>query len=305
MLNNLTPADLDAFVSVAETGSFRQSAQALGVSQPTVSARIRHLEAVLGVRLFHRTTRRVVITEAGERLRGRVERMVLETRALLKEFREEAHLGRGRVTVGASPSAAAAFLPRVIGDFRRRHPGIEVVLHDDFFGQVMDRVLRGDVDMAVSPYVGDETPFIVEPILTDTVMLAVRDDHPLAGRSSVTLAQIGAERLISMPPESAAWAYTRRAFERAGVDYAPVFMTRYALTLVNLVKQGVGVGLVAGMVARVLDMTGLKLLPVADADLTRKVSIIQARDRAVSPAAEAFRETLRRAAGAAVSGRAR
>lgn len=87
---NLSPADLDAFVAVAETGSFRQAAQTLGVSQPTISARIRHLEAVLGVRLFHRTTRRVVITDAGERLRGRVERMVLETRALLREFREEA-----------------------------------------------------------------------------------------------------------------------------------------------------------------------------------------------------------------------
>ena len=67
---NLSPADLDAFVAVAETGSFRQAAQTLGVSQPTISARIRHLEAVLGVRLFHRTTRRVVITDAGERLRN-------------------------------------------------------------------------------------------------------------------------------------------------------------------------------------------------------------------------------------------
>lgn len=293
---NLSPADLDAFIAVAETGSFRQAAQTLGVSQPTISARIRHLEAVLGVRLFHRTTRRVVITDAGERLRGRVERMVLETRALLREFREEAHLGRGRVTVGASPSAAAAILPRVIGEFRRRHPAVEVVLFDDFFGQVMDRVMRGEVDLAVSPFVGDETPFRIDPLLTDTVMLAVREDHALAARESVTLAEIGAERLISMPPESAAWAYTRRAFEDAGVDYAPVFMTRYALTLVNLVKEGVGVGLVAGLVARVLDMRGLKLLPVADVDLTRRVSLIRARDRALTPAAQAFCDLLRQTA---------
>ncbi|MAO54302.1 MAG: hypothetical protein CMM61_01205 [Rhodospirillaceae bacterium] len=296
MLMNLSPADLDAFVSVAESGSFRQAARDLGVSQPTISARIRHLEAVLGVSLFHRTTRRVVITEAGERLRGRVERMILETRALVREFREEAHLGRGRVVVGASPSAAAAFLPGVLGEFQRRHPEIEVVLLDDFFGQVMDRVIRGDVDMAVSPFDGDDTPFVVEPLLTDTVMLAVREDHPLAARESVTLTEIGAERLISMPPESAAWAYTRRAFEGAGVDYAPVLMTRYALTLVNLVKEGVGVGLVAGLVARVLDMRGLKLLPVADVDLTRRVSVIQARDRTLTPAAQAFRDLMQRTA---------
>lgn len=142
-LINITPADLDAFLSVAETSSFRQSAQMLGISQPSVSARIQHLEAVLGVRLFDRTTRRVVITDAGERLRGRVERMVLETRALVREFREEQNLQRGSVVVGASPSVAAGFLPAVIGEFQRRWPDVEVVLLDDFFGQVLDRVSRG------------------------------------------------------------------------------------------------------------------------------------------------------------------
>ncbi len=298
MLINLSPADLDAFVSVAETGSFRQSAQMLGVSQPTVSARIRHLEAVLGVRLFDRTTRRVVITDAGERVRGRVERMMLETRALLREFREEAQLQRGRVTVGASPSVAAGFLPRVVAEFQRRYPQIEVVLLDDFFGQVMDRVSRGDVDMAVSPFVGDETAFEVEPLLKDDFMLAVPETHPLAAKDRVTLEDVAAEKLVSMPPESAAWALLRRAFDRAGVDYAPAFMTRYSLTLVSLVKQGVGIGLVTGMLSKVLDMRGIRLMPVEGADLTRTIMILRGRDRAVSPAAQAFRDMLVRTARA-------
>ena len=63
------------------------------------------------------------------------ERMVVDMRNLVREFRDEAHLGRGRVVVGASPSVAAAFLPKVIAEFQRRRPGIEVVLVDDFFGQ--------------------------------------------------------------------------------------------------------------------------------------------------------------------------
>ena len=269
-----------------------------GVSQPTVSARIRHLEAVLGVRLFDRTTRRVVITDAGERLRGRVERMMLETRALLREFREEAQLQRGRVTVGASPSVAAGFLPRVVAEFQRRYPQIEVVLLDDFFGQVMDRVSRGDVDMAVSPFVGDETAFEVEPLLKDDFMLAVPETHPLAAKDRVTLEDVAAEKLVSMPPESAAWALLRRAFDRAGVDYAPAFMTRYSLTLVSLVKQGVGIGLVTGMLSKVLDMRGIRLMPVEGADLTRTIMILRGRDRAVSPAAQAFRDMLVRTARA-------
>jgi len=295
MLINLTPADLDAFVSVAETGSFRQSAQRLGVSQPTVSARIRHLEAVLKVKLFHRTTRRVVITEAGERLRARVERMVLETRALMAEFREEAHLQRGRVTIGASPSVAASFLPGVISDFQHRWPDVEVVLLDDFYGQVLDRVTRGEVDLVVSPFVSDEGAFIFEPLMEDVFRLAVPRGHALAGRASVTLAEVAAENLIAMPPESAAWAVVRTAFAAAGIDYAPAMLTRYSLTLVSLIKQGLGVGLVTEMLSRAIDMRELTLLPVADADLTRRIGIVRARDRALSPAAQAFHELLLRA----------
>ena len=109
---------------------------------------------------------------------------------------------------------------------------------------------------------------------------------------------VAAEKLVSMPPESAAWALLRRAFDRAGVDYAPAFMTRYSLTLVSLVKQGVGIGLVTGMLSKVLDMRGIRLMPVEGADLTRTIMILRGRDRAVSPAAQAFRDMLVRTARA-------
>ena len=205
---------------------------------------------------------------------------------------------RGRVTVGASPSVAAEFLPRVIAEFQRRYPQIEVVLLDDFFGQVMDRVSRGDVDMAVSPFVGDETAFEVEPLLKDDFMLAVPETHPLAAKDRVTLEDVAAEKMVSMPPESAAWALLRRAFDQAGVEYSPAFMTRYSLTLVSLVKQGVGIGLVTGMLSKVLDMRDIRLIPVEGADLTRTIMILRGRDRAVSPAAQAFRDMLVRTARA-------
>ncbi len=287
-LINISPGDLDAFIMVAETSSFRAAARQLGISQPSVSSRIQHLEAVLGVRLFDRTTRRVVITDAGQRLRGRVERMVVDLRALLREFREEAHLGRGQVVVGASPSVAAAFLPAVIAEFQRRRPGIEVVLLDDFFGQVLDRVTRGEVDFAVTPVVIRDESLAYEPLVTDVFRLAVPEGHRLAKRDSVTLADIAGENLMSMPPESAAWAIFRRAFAQAGVEYVPTFQTRDSVTLFSLVKQGVGVGLVTEMLSSVLDMSGIRLLPVSDADLTRTIGIVRARDRTPTPAADAL-----------------
>ena len=144
---------LKTLIAIAEHGSFAAAGDAIGLTQSAVSLHVKALEEDLETKLFDRTTRRVVITDAGQRLRGRVERMVVDMRNLVREFRDEAHLGRGRVVVGASPSVAAAFLPKVIAEFQRRRPGIEVVLVDDFFGQVLDRVTRGEVDLAVTPVV--------------------------------------------------------------------------------------------------------------------------------------------------------
>lgn len=293
---NLSPTDLDTFISVAETGNFRQSARDLGISQPTVSARIHHLEDVLGVRLFHRTTRRVTITEAGERLRVRVERMVLETRALLAEFRDEARLAGGRLTIGASPSVGASLLPRALGAFRKRWPDVELVLIDDFYGQALDRIRSGDVDFAVSPFVSDDPVFRFDPLMEDDFRLGVAVDHPFAARESVSLAEIDPGTLISMPPESAAWATIRRAFNQAGLDYAPAFLARYSLTMVSMIRERLGIGLVSVLAMQALDRTGVRLVPVREGPIIREIGIISARDRAATPAASAFREMLLRMA---------
>lgn len=289
---NLSPSDLDAFISVAETGSFRRSAEQLHVSQPTISARIRHLEDALRVKLFHRTTRRVVITEAGERLRGRVERMVIETRALVKEFREEAELQRGRIVIGASPSVASGFLPSVIGAYRARWPDMEVVLVDDIFGQALERVKTGEVDLAVCPYASADKTYICDLLFTDSFQLAVPADHRLTKLDRITLADFADEKLIAMPPESAAWATFRSAYASVGQDFTPSLLTRYSSTMVSMVREKLGVGLLSGLDAKNLNMKNVVLLPVSDVDLSRNIGIVRANDREMSAAAGAFRELL-------------
>jgi DNA-binding transcriptional LysR family regulator len=218
--------------------------------------------------------------------------MVLETRALLTEFREEAQLQRGRLTVGASPSVASSYLPAVIGDYRRRWPDIEIALIDDFYGQALDRLQNGQVDLVVAPLASGAEAYICEPLLDDVFKLAVPDHHRLASRDEVALADFADEPQITMPPESAAWATLRSAFAKAGQDLTPAYMTRFSLTLVSMVREGLGVGLVSGLLSRTLDMRGVTLLPVADADLTRHIGIVRARDRAPNPASDAFRELL-------------
>src|SRR5258708_17394403 len=163
LLINVSPADLEAFLAVAEPGSFSRSAALLVLSQPAVAARIKHLEDVLGVTLFHRTSRRVTISESGERLRIRLERTMGELRMLLKEFDDEAGLRKGRVRIGASPSVAASFLPAAISQFNMRWPGIEIALLDDFYGRDLARLSQGEVDFAVIPFDHATEEFHFEP----------------------------------------------------------------------------------------------------------------------------------------------
>ena len=285
---NLSPADIQAFLSIAETGSFSDTGIALGLSQPAVSSRISHLEQMLGVPLFHRSTRRVTITHAGERLRIRLEHAMAELRGLVGELQDEANLRRGRVTLGASPSVASGFLAGVISRFHAEHPNVEIVLNDDFYGHVLDRLSRGEVDLAVIPFEPDEETFEFELLFTDRFLLAVPLHHRLAGRKTVVLKDLMAERLVTMPTFSAAWSTIKRAYDQAGLPFNPSMQTRNSLTTIALVREGFGVAFITELLARTVPVQGLVLLQVGSANLERRVGIVTLKGRALLPAVSAL-----------------
>ena len=290
---NLSPAEIEAFLSLSETGSFSRTGAALGLSQPAVSARISHLEQTLGVPLFNRTTRRVTITAAGERLRVRLDRAVTELRGLMEELRDEANLRRGRITIGASPSVAAAFLADAVSRFHTLYPEIEIVLQDDFYGHALDRLLSGEVDLAVIPFEPGGEAFEFELLLTDRFLLAVATGHALARKRTVSMADLAFEPLVTMPPESAAWSTVKRAFEQAGLPFRPALQTRNSLTIMALVRAGYGVSFVTELLACTWPAPGITLREVGSAHLRRRVGIISTKGRAFLPTAEAFRTVLR------------
>lgn len=290
---SVTPAEIEAFLSLAETGSFSRTGLALGLSQPAVSARIRHLERVVGVPLFNRTTRRVTITAAGDRLRARLDHTMVQLRGAIEELRDEANLQRGRLTVGASPSVAAAFVAEVVGRFHVLHPRIEVALQDDFYGHALDRLRTGEVDLVVTPVEGGLESFDVEPLLVDRFLLAVAANHALARKPEVTMEDLRREALITMPPETVLWTTIKRAFEHAGLAFRPAMQTRNLLTVMPLVRAGYGVAFVNELQARLLPMAGITTREVSGANLRRHVGIIASRGRVPHPAVEAFKILLR------------
>ncbi|KWV57628.1 hypothetical protein AS156_38620 [Bradyrhizobium macuxiense] len=292
-LINISPADLEAFLTVAESGSFSRSAATLGLSQPAVSARIKHLEDVLGVTLFHRTSRRVAISESGERLRIRLERTMGELRGLLKEFDAEAGLRKGRIRIGASPSIASSFLPTALAQFNKRWPEIELSLQDDFYGRDLARLAKGEVDFAVIPFDQSTEQFRFEGLLRDSFAPIVPKTHRLASKKRVTLADLAKEPLVTVPPESAAWATLKAAFGKAGIAFHPHFQTRSALSAVAMVRAGMGVGFLTRLGREQIMTNDVTTLALADFEIGRNVGIVTVQGRTLSRAATTLCKVLR------------
>ncbi len=289
---NIGPDELETFIAVSELGSFRRAAEKLGVSQPSVTSRLQRLENVLGVRLLNRTTRRVTTTEAGERLRLRAEHTVTELRSLVQEFRDEAALRRGRVTIAAASSVAASVLPPVIQQFAQTNPGITVTLIDEFVGPVLQHVSAATADLAVVPFAGTSAEYDFEPLFHDEFLVVAPRNHPLARREVVDFEQIARYPLLMLPRETAIWNTIRDEFERRNLKFEPAFQAYNLFTLVGLVEVGLGLSLLPKIIAPRLNLNTVTTIRISGG-VRRNIGIVTLRGRALPPAVNAFIRSLR------------
>ena len=136
--------DLETFLTVAELGSFSRAAEMLGVSQPSITSRVQRLELSLGTTLLARTTRRIVVTDAGERLRTTADTALLDLRILLRTFRAEAETRKThRMTLAATPLLAAVVLLPIIRRYMQSHAHADIKLHDVTVQQALAELTSG------------------------------------------------------------------------------------------------------------------------------------------------------------------
>src|SRR5436305_215807 len=175
---------LAAFCAVVERKSFSQAAEQLGVTQPAVSLQVRSLERRLGQQLLDRSGRRVVPTEAGERLyRGAQRLLALEEQVLDDVAGTELEAVTGRLQVGASTGPAAIVVPLLLCEFQRRNPRVRVELTVSDTQSVVDQVAERQLELGIVGAARRHRSVGYEPFLRDEVILACPPDHPFAGRS--------------------------------------------------------------------------------------------------------------------------
>jgi DNA-binding transcriptional LysR family regulator len=143
----MTLRQLEVFLAIARAGSYRQGAEALHTSQPALSQHVRELEGELGVRLFDRLSRGVILTEAGRLLEERANRVFATLTDVREVLGELQGLRRGSLLVGASTTPGIYVLPAVIGEFRRRHPGIDLRLRIANSRVIEEAIRAHEVDL--------------------------------------------------------------------------------------------------------------------------------------------------------------
>ncbi|MFQ2917768.1 LysR family transcriptional regulator [Aeromonas allosaccharophila] len=151
---NVSLRHLRAFVAVAKTESFTAAAGILHLTQPSLTKAIRELEEELGLSLFERTTRKVLLTPYGIAFLPSAQQLLNKLDLALKNLQEQANGLRGTIRVAAGAAISTTLLPVVISTFARRYPNITIHLFNDTSGGVMRRVGAGEVDLGIGSYTG-------------------------------------------------------------------------------------------------------------------------------------------------------
>ncbi len=275
-------------IAVAETSNFTRAAERCRVVQSALSHQIAALERELGARLFERTSRRVRLTPAGEAFLP-VARDCLEAadraRAVVAAAAGEV---LGRLAIGAIPTVTAVDLPAALKHYRRRHPRVRITLTSAGSKDLIDRVRQGTVDVAFLGLPPRAEPKGVQtrPLGGGELVAVVAPDHHRT-ETEVDLRSLADEPFIDFRPGHGGRAQSDEAFAAAGVHREVPFEVSSADFMVDLVRQGLGVGMLpAAYAPRFPD---LRVIRLRDAP-TRVEHLIW--DNRPSPAATAFLDLL-------------
>lgn len=280
---------LEHFAAVAETGNFTRAAERVRLSQSALSASIRALERELGTDLFERTTRTVRLTAAGTTLRSSAHRILGEVAHARHRVADVTELETGELAVGVVQTLTAVDVPELLAAFHRRYPGVEIALWEAPVVELVRELRGGRLDLAYIARDASELPGDVEVLQTFEEELAVicEPGHPLAGRESVSLAELAAEPFVDFQAGPGLQTVIEGLCARASLPRRIRFRVGQMNQLLSLVGHGLGIAIVPEPIAR---RSGLAVVGISDPRAHRHLALV-ARGRVPSnPAARALLE---------------
>lgn len=294
---------LQAFVAVAETGSFSAAGQRLHLTQPAISKRIATLEQQLGSPLFDRVGRKISLTHAGQSLLPNAKRILREVAAAQQAIADLQGEVQGTLSMVTSHHIGLHRLPPALRHFTERYPEVKLDLHFLDSEQAYDEILQGRYELGAVTLAPEAVAQVAhEKIWTDELLFAAAHNHPLAERESLQLGDLSPWQAI-MPD---AQTYTTRLVRQLFKNHHQTLEINMVTNHLDTIKMMLSIGLGWGVLPRSLLGDGqLRILNVQHPPLNRDLGIIYHRQRNLSNAARAFLQRIRRFTSEAESFKAR
>jgi DNA-binding transcriptional LysR family regulator len=282
---DLTSRQLQTVLALAEYGSFIAAASLLKTSQPAVTRTIKHVEDVLGIKLFDRSTRSVQITAAGKEFVAVAARIQNDLKITLRSMRELSDQRRGQIIISSIMSVANGKLPGLVSAYRLDHPGIELHVRDGVHGTVVEDVRSGASDFGIT-YLDDlPDPFQSVRVGREDFTVVLPKNHELARKTTLSLSDLKDVPLVSLPSDSRTRRVIDGAASSVGLTLNHVVTVSQFATMLGFVRAGIGLAIAPKSGVASFLGKELSAVPIRGRPLARDLGIITLKEREPSPAA--------------------
>jgi DNA-binding transcriptional LysR family regulator len=279
---------VQAFVALAEHGSFRKAAVALFISQTALTRRLQNLEAFLGVKLVERTTRSLGLTRLGENFLPQATRLLAELQSSLLEMRETGLAMRGEVTLACVPTVGIQYLPRVIQAYSARYPDNRIRILDHASAGVEQAVLRREAEFGIGVAGQHHVDLASRQLMQDRFVLVCRDDHPLAARRRIEWSSLRRYRLIMPGAGSSNRPLLDAMLAELELNLLSHYEVQRSSTAVGLAAAGLGAAVVPSLAVQPGMHPNLRIVALSGPVITRGFVLLVRKSGSLSPAAQAL-----------------
>jgi DNA-binding transcriptional LysR family regulator len=287
----ITLRQIQGFVQICGSGGFTIAAPKLGLTQSGISLLLQSLERAIGAQLIQRPSRTLVLTEAGRRFLP-IAKRILDDVELAAGAGQQAGQRRGRITVAALPTLAAALLPQAITAFRADAPGIDVQVRDMLTDEIVDSVRRGDAHFGLGAFLQRSDDLVMRQLFRDR-LVALASAALIAKKvRSIGWSELGRLPLILMGRDSNIRGLTDLAFFEHRIDVRPAFEVQYVTTAIALARAGLAIAVIPRLEAAAVADPLVRMMPINDPPMWREIGILTRRNATLTATQQQFVDQL-------------
>ncbi|MGU3473718.1 LysR family transcriptional regulator [Paenibacillus sp. D51F] len=279
---------LHYLLEIAKQQNITKAAEALHLTQPTLSKIVKAMEDELGVPLFDRSSKQLRLTDAGTAAIKRVPSVLRAVQDVRTAIDDVARLKVGSISIGLPPVIGSVFFPRVVSPFQQLYPDVSFQMAEEGAKKIEAMLMGGDLDIGVVVGPVDEEAFHAIPFIRQRLALAVHESHPLADRSSVSMGDLEQEAFILFAYGFAVRQHVLRACQAAGYEPRIVHSSSQWDLMAEMVGAGAGITILPDPICSKISDPRIRIIGLDDPVIPWDLDVIWPRDKYVSHSVRMF-----------------